>query len=49
MKVRFQADADFNQDIVRAVRLQVPTVDFQTAREAGLTDLDDDAVLEKAT
>src|SRR5258707_371014 len=49
MKVRFQADADFNQDIVRAVRLRVPTVDFQTAHEAGLTGLEDDVVLEKAT
>jgi hypothetical protein len=34
MKVRFQADADFNQNIVRAVRRRVPAVDFQAAREA---------------
>jgi len=48
MKVRFQADADFNQDIVQAVRRRMPTVDFQTAHEAGLAGLDDDIVLEKA-
>lgn len=39
MKVRFQADADFNQNIVRAMRRRVPAVDFQTAREAGLQGL----------
>ena len=48
MKVRFQADADFNQDIVQAVRRRVPAVDFQTAHEAGLAGLDDEVVLEKA-
>ncbi|HEV8716191.1 MAG TPA: DUF5615 family PIN-like protein [Candidatus Binatia bacterium] len=48
MRVRFQADADFNQDIVRAVRRQTPAVDFQTAHEAGLAGLEDDAVLERA-
>ena len=48
MKVRFQADADFNQDIVQAVRRRAPTVDFQTAHEAGLAGLGDDMVLEKA-
>lgn len=48
MKVRFQADADFNQNIVRAVRRRVPAVDFQTAREAGLPGLGDETVLEQA-
>jgi predicted nuclease of predicted toxin-antitoxin system len=48
MKVRFQADADFNQNIVRAVRRRVPAVDFQAAREAGLQGLGDEAVLEQA-
>ena len=48
MKVRFQADADFNQNIVRAVRRRAPAIDFQTAHEAGLHGLDDDAVLDKA-
>jgi len=49
MKVRFQADADFNQDIVQAVRRRVSAVDFQTAHEAGLAGLDDEVVLEKAS
>jgi Domain of unknown function (DUF5615) len=45
MKVRFQADADFNQNIVRAARRRAPVIDFQTAHEAGLHGLDDQAVL----
>ena len=48
MKVRFQADADFNQDIVQAVRRRAPTIDFQTAHEASLAGLDDNVVLERA-
>jgi Domain of unknown function (DUF5615) len=48
MKVRFQADADFNQNIVRAVRRRAPAIDFQTANEAGLHGLDDQAVLAHA-
>jgi len=48
MKVRFQADADFNQDIVRAVRRRAPAIDFQTAPEAGLAGLEDNVVLERA-
>jgi hypothetical protein len=48
MKVRFQADADFNQNIVRAVRRHARAIDPQTAHEAGLHGLDDDAVLDKA-
>jgi len=48
MKVRFQADTDLNQNIVRAVRLGVPAVEFQTAHEAGLQGLGDEAVLEQA-
>ena len=48
MKVRFQADADFNQNIVRAVRRRAPAIDFQTAHEAGLHGLDDPVVLGQA-
>jgi hypothetical protein len=48
MKVRFQADADFNQDIVQTVRRRVPEIDFQTAYEANFTGLDDESVLERA-
>ncbi len=48
MKIRFQADADFNQNIVRAVRRRQPAVDFQTAEEAGLRGLQDPEVLAAA-
>ena|SRR6266511_6101538 len=48
MKVRLQADADLNQNIVRAVRRHAPAIDFQTAHEAGLHGLDDQAVLAQA-
>ena len=48
MKVRFQADADLNQDIVRAVRRRAPEIDLQTAHDAGLHGLDDGAVLAQA-
>lgn len=45
MKVKFQADADFSQRIVRAVQRREPTIDFESANEAGLRRLDDLAVL----
>lgn len=49
MKVRYQADADLDKRIVRAVRRQAPTIDFQFASEArlgqGLAGLLDDKVL----
>lgn len=48
MKVRFQADTDFNQNIVRAVRRWNPAIDFQTADEAELRGLEDEEVLKKA-
>jgi len=48
MKVRFQADTDLNQNIVRAVRRRAPAIDFQTAHEAGLHGLDDQSVLAQA-
>lgn len=48
MKVRFQADADFNQNIVRAVRRREPRLDCQTGHEARLHGLDDIAVLAQA-
>lgn len=41
MKIRFQADADFNEDIVAGVLRREPRVDFQTAGEAGLRGLGD--------
>jgi len=48
MKIRFQADADLNQDIVRALRRRASALDFQTAHEAGLHGVDDEAVLAQA-
>src|SRR5215471_4472267 len=45
MKPRFQADADLNEDIVMAVLRREPEIDFQTADDAGLRGLPDDAVL----
>jgi hypothetical protein len=34
VKVRFQADADFNEDIVKGVLRREPRVDFRTATAA---------------
>ncbi len=45
MKARFQADADLNEDIVDGVVRWEPTIDFQTAAEAGLRGLPDQEVL----
>jgi predicted nuclease of predicted toxin-antitoxin system len=48
MKIRFQADADFNQNIVTGVLRREPTIDFQTALTAGLEGVQDIEVLEIA-
>ena len=48
MKVRFQADADFNQNIVRAIRRRDPAIDFQMAHDARLHGVDDERVLARA-
>ncbi len=45
MKVRFQADADLNEVIVKAVLRREPSIDFRPARVAGLTGLPDENVL----
>ena len=45
MKVRYQADADLNEDIVTGVRRRAPEIDFQTAHEAGLDGMQDFEVL----
>ncbi len=39
MKVRYQADADLNEDIVNGVRRRVPEIDFKTATESALSRL----------
>lgn len=48
MKPRFQADADLNQIIVKAVLRLEPSIDFQTAHVADLAGLDDPDVLKLA-
>lgn len=48
MKIRFQADADLNEDIVTGVIRRVPEVDFQTATDARLRGVVDELVLAKA-
>lgn len=45
MKIKFQADADLNEDIVTGVLRRAPEIDFQTATEAGLKGLTDENVL----
>jgi Domain of unknown function (DUF5615) len=45
MKVRFQADADLNEILVKAMLRREPGVDIQTARAAGLAGLVDTDVL----
>ena len=45
MRVRFQADADLNEDIVTGILRREPGVDFQTATTANLRLLSDLEVL----
>jgi hypothetical protein len=45
VKVRFQADADFNEDIVRGVLRRESQVDFSTATTSNLRSLSDVQVL----
>ncbi len=48
MVVKFQADADLNQDIVTGLLRREATIDFQTADAAGLLGIPDLQVLEVA-
>ena len=48
MKVRFQADADFNHIILLATIRRESAIDFQTAATAGLSGLVDAQVLARA-
>jgi hypothetical protein len=48
MTIRFQADGNLNQIILRAARRRVPTLDFQTAETASLAGLPDPEVLARA-
>lgn len=45
MRIRFQADADLNEDIVTGVIRREPGVDFRTAADAELKGVLDDRVL----
>jgi hypothetical protein len=45
MRVRFQADADLNEEIVAGAVRREPAIDFQTAEEAGLRGVPDPEVL----
>jgi hypothetical protein len=45
MKVRYQADADLNEDIVSGILRRAPEIDFQTADELELASLPDPEVL----
>ena len=48
MKIRFQADADLDEDIVTGLLRREPGIDFQTASEAGFQAIDDKNVLARA-
>jgi predicted nuclease of predicted toxin-antitoxin system len=45
VKLRFQADADLSESIVKGVLRRNPAIDFKTAPAAGLRSLSDTAVL----
>jgi hypothetical protein len=45
MKVRFQADADFNHAIIKGALRREPAIGFQTAEAANLVGLEDEEVL----
>lgn len=45
MKIQFQADADFNAEIVLGLLRREPRIDFQTAEEANLRGVPDPEVL----
>jgi hypothetical protein len=45
VKIKFQADADFNETIIYALQRREPAIDFRTADEAQLRGLPDPAVL----
>jgi hypothetical protein len=48
LKIRFQADADLDEDIVTGLRRREPSLDFQTAPEGRLEALHDREVLARA-
>jgi hypothetical protein len=48
LSICFQADADLNFDIVKAVRQQEPAIDFASAADAKLRGVSDPELLERA-
>ena len=48
MSLRFQADADLKDAIVKAVRRREATIDFASAAESGLERIGDPELLERA-
>lgn len=48
MKVRFQADNDFDRRVVAGLLRQEPAIDFQTAQQARLDGVPDPIVLRRA-
>jgi hypothetical protein len=48
VRVRFQADADLDEDIITGLRRREPSIDVQTALEGQLTALHDLDVLARA-
>ncbi len=48
LSIRFQADADLNFDIVKAVRQQEPAIDFASASDSYLQDMKDPELLERS-
>ena len=48
MTIRFQADADLNQNIIAGLLRREPFIDFQTAETADFRSRDDPAVLRRA-
>lgn len=43
--MRWLADENFNNDILRALRRRSPSIDIVRAQDVGLTGVDDEAVL----
>jgi predicted nuclease of predicted toxin-antitoxin system len=48
MRVKFQADADLDERVLRGLRRAMPEIDFRTATAAGLEGLPDPEVLRVA-
>jgi hypothetical protein len=46
--IRFAADENFNNDVIRGLLRRIPDVDMRTVQEAGLSGADDTVVLEWA-